>query len=294
MKRIVSLLVLATALAACRQKVPSGYVGVKVYLLGGSKGVDHEVLGVGRYWIGVNEQLFTFPTFQQNYVWTKSTDKGSPTDESITFQTKEGMTVNTDVGITYGLDPQKVAMIFQKYRRGINEITDTFLRNQVRDTINAVASTMSVEDVYGNGKVKMMEEVNRQVKAAVEEYGMVIEKIYLINEMRLPANVVEALNQKIGATQKAQQRENELREAEAEAKKVVAKAEGDANAARAAAEGRATATLTEANAQAKANQILNDSLTDRLIEYRKIDRWNGALPQFTGGSATPLINFAGK
>ena len=43
------------------------------------------------------------------------------------------------------------------------------------------------------------------------------EWIYTIGDFRLPPRVVEAINAKIEATQLAQQRENEVREAEAEA-----------------------------------------------------------------------------
>ena len=109
-------------------KVPAGYTGIKVYLLGSNKGVDTEVLGVGRYWIGINEELYLFPTFMQNYTWTR----GGLDDESISFQTADGMVANADIGISYSIDPNKVSEIFQTYRRGVNEITDTFLRNMVR------------------------------------------------------------------------------------------------------------------------------------------------------------------
>ena len=53
------------------EKVEAGYVGIKVNMLGSDKGVDSEVLGVGRYWIGWNQELFKFPTFQQTVSWTK-------------------------------------------------------------------------------------------------------------------------------------------------------------------------------------------------------------------------------
>ena len=98
------LIVLATACS----KVPAGYVGVKVNLYGTSKGVQAEELAVGRYWIGMNEELYTFPTFTQNYVWTRSSTEGSPNDESISFQTNEGVVVNTDVGISYHINSKKV------------------------------------------------------------------------------------------------------------------------------------------------------------------------------------------
>ena len=86
MKKLTNLILLgALALmgTAC-SKVPSGHVGVKVYLLGGEKGVDSEELGVGRYYIGINEELYLFPTFKQNYVWTADEREGSESNESFT------------------------------------------------------------------------------------------------------------------------------------------------------------------------------------------------------------------
>lgn len=270
---------LVGSMSACvLEKVPSGNVGVKVYLLGGKKGVDHEELGVGRYWIGINEELFLFPTFTQNYVWTKDENEGSPNDESITFQTREGMSVNADVGISYRIDPTKVNTIFQKYRRGVNEITDVFLRNMVRDAFVTAASTRAVEKVYGEGKAEIMDEVKVQVSSKVESIGIIIEELYLIGDMRLPNEVIDALNAKISATQRAQQRENEVREAEAEAMKLVAAAEGEARSIK-----------IKAESQAEANKILADSLTSELVQYKMIDTWNGVLPTVTGGSI-PMLN----
>lgn len=69
-KKMLGTIAIGAALmfgtAGC-SKVPAGEVGVKVYLLGTDKGVDHEVLGPGRYWIGINQDLYLFPIFTQNY-----------------------------------------------------------------------------------------------------------------------------------------------------------------------------------------------------------------------------------
>mgnify|MGYP003337399593 CR=1 FL=1 len=139
MKKLLLAAAILSTLTAC-SKVEVGTVGVKVHLLGGDKGVDTEQLTPGRYWIGVNEELYTFPTFMQNYTWTKSIHEGRDQDESITFQTKEGLSVNADIGITYTLQEDKIPLLFQKYRKGINEITDVYLRNLVRDAINTESS----------------------------------------------------------------------------------------------------------------------------------------------------------
>lgn len=274
---VICLLGLMALGSAC-SRVPPGHVGIKVYMLGGEKGVDTKELGVGRYWIGVNEQLFVFPTFAQNYVWTKDAREGSPDDESISFQTIEGMEVSGDFGIQYQINPTKVGILFQKYRRGVEEITDIFLRNLVRDEINKIASKLKVEEIYGSGKESLMVDLNQRCASNVVEQGIIIDKIYIIGTLRLPAAVVESLNNKIAATQKAQMRENEIKESEAMALKKIADAKGESES-----------LLMVAKAQAEANTILAKSITPEFVQYQMVTKWNGALSQFSGGGMTPLI-----
>lgn len=275
---LVLLALLVSTNSGCLKKVPSGYVGVKVYLLGGSKGVESEQLGVGRYWMGINEQLFLFPTFSQNYVWTQDVREGSPTDESMSFQTVEGMSVSADVGITYSVRPEKVSVVFQKYRKQMDEITDIYLRNMVRDAFVHLASTKPVEDVYGMGKAKLLADVEERVRKQVGEL-FEIERIYLVGDLRLPDQVTTALNLKIEATQKAQQVENQVREAKAEAQKQIAKAEGEAKS-----------LLLVAESQAKANKILAASITPEFVQYQALNKWNGVLPTtMIPGGTTPFV-----
>lgn len=260
MKKFIFPIFMLSALVGC-STVPAGHVGVKVYLLGTSKGVDHEVLPIGRYWIGWNEKLYLFPTFQQNYVWTASSHEGSAHDESITFQTKEGMSINMDVGISYSLDPKQVATVFQKYRRGVDEITDIFLRNAVRDAINENGSRYVVEDVYGSKKSEFLKSVEKDVRDEVGPIGIEIDRIYIVGAMRLPENVLAALNGKIQATQDAQRAQNQVAMARAEAEKAIAIAKGEA----------------------EANRVKQASLSESLIKYEAIQKWDGKLPQVTGG-----------
>ena len=279
LKIIVLMILLSFVVTAC-SKVPAGYVGVKVHLLGTKKGVNQEELGVGRYWIGWNEELYIFPTFTQNYVWTQDEKEGSENDESITFQTIEGMAVGADIGISYHIEGAQVGEIFQKYRKGINEITDVFLRNMVRDAFVKEASIKPVEHVYGAGKSDLLAAVEDRVKDQVSSIGIVIERIYLIGKLRLPKQVLDSLNSKIEATQLAQKKENEIRTAKAEAQKAIA-----------AAFGKAKSILAIAEANAKANRILAASITPELIKYKSIERWDGKLPTLMGGdSVIPMIN----
>jgi regulator of protease activity HflC (stomatin/prohibitin superfamily) len=282
MKKFIAIAMLLLSVAACA-KVPAGHVGVKVYLLGGSKGVDYEELGVGRYWIGFNEELYLFPTFMQNYEWTADSRLGSETDESISFQTIDGMVANADVGMSYSINPEKVSDIFQTYRRGVNEITDTFLRNMVRDSLVKQASNKPIEYIYGAGKAEMMAKVQEEVSSAVKERGIIINQIYWIGEIRVPEVVKTAIDAKIEATQKAQQRANEVATAKAEADKKIEEARGQAES-----------ILRVAEAQAKANKLVAQSLTPELVQYFGLEKWDGKLPTYTGGEGVPLIQLGQK
>lgn len=275
MKRFskLALVALVATLAAC-SKVPAGHVGVKVYLLGSSKGVDVEEKGVGRYWLSWNEEMYTFPTFTQNHTWTGK--------ERLSFQTIEGLAVQADVGISYHVNPSKVTTVFQKYRKGIEEITDIYLRNMVRDALVKQASRMNIEAVYGSGKATLIERVQEDVARQTENIGLVIEKIYWVGDLALPETVVGAINAKIQATQMAEQRRNEVEQSKAEAQKAVEAARGEADA-------KLTLAKAEADAIALKGQALRQN--PEVINLSGIEKWDGKLPTFISGEAgVPFIN----
>jgi regulator of protease activity HflC (stomatin/prohibitin superfamily) len=274
---IVSLLLV---LAAC-SKVPAGNVGIIVDLYGSSKGVQNQQVGPGRYWVGINQELYTFPTFTQTYTWTKDPNEGKAVDESITFNSIEGMQVNADVGITLHLDPDKAALLFQKYRQGMDEIMLVYIHNMVRDGLNEEASKFKIEDIYGANKADLLQKVQDKVAAEVSPIGLQVEKLYFVGRPRLPPAVDAAINAKIAATQMAEQRKNEVAQAEAEAQKQVATANGEAQS-----------MLVRAEAEAKALKLRGDALKDNpsLVQLNAIDKWDGHLPNVNGAGALPFIS----
>lgn len=279
---VISFIIISCFMScACFSKVEAGYVGVKVYLLGTDKGVDNEVLTPGWYWIGWNQELYKFPTFQQTVLWDG--------DKQFNFQTKEGMVSNVDVSISYTINKEKVAVLFQTYRKGVDEITDVYLRNIVRDSINQCSSTMTVEEAYGERKQELQEAVTALVREKMGKIGINIDFIAFVGGVKPPSSVVEAINAKVEAKQRAQQRENEIAEAEAQAKKQEALALGNANAEIQQAKGRAEAILIESEAQAKANHVIANSVTQNLIDYEKVKKWDGVMPRVSGGSQ-PIID----
>lgn len=253
----------------CFKMILPGYVGVVVDMLGDNKGVEAKELHVGMHFIAPWKSIYQFPIFEQNDTWEGD-------GECFHFQTSEGMAVSADIGITYHLRPESIPVIFQRYRRGMEEITDVFIRNYIRDAINKSASKTKIEDLY-SGKESFLEDVERHVRDDFQPLGIELSRIYLIGRFHFPQNVITALNSKIEANQRAQQRENELREAEAEAKKQIAKAEGQARC-----------SVVKAESESKANYLLSQSITQELIQWQAVQKWDGKLPTVTS-SAIPFI-----
>lgn len=268
---ILAIFVVFGGIAGCSmiKSVDAGYVGVKVNKMGYEKGVDTKVVTTGWHFLTPNETIFPFPTFTQNKTWSG--------DERFTFQS-EGMVISSDIGISYSIRADKVADIFQKYRKGITEITDIYIRNMVRDALSAETSKMKVAQVYGEGREDLIRRVEDRVRAQVEATGINVERIYWVGALDLPPEVVASISAKVEAGQKTDQRTQEVEQSKAEAQKV-----------REEAQGRADAILTEATAQAEANRLINASLTPELISYKAMEKWNGETPKITGAGAIPMI-----
>ena len=226
----------------------------------------------------MNENLYIFPTFVQSYTWTASLNEGKAQDESMAFQTKDGMKFSVDVGISYSISKENVGKVFQKYRKGVDEITDVVLRNMVRDAFTKESAKYTADEAYSTAKVAMMDSIQAGVIREAAAVGITVTKVYYVSDMRPPQTMVQAMNDKIAATQKAQQVENQVREAKAQADKEVATAEGHAKA-----------ILIEATAQAQANKLLAASVTPTLVEIKKVEKWNGVNSQVLSGSGTGMM-----
>lgn len=266
-----TIVALVLLMAAC-SKVPAGHVGVKFNLYADDKGVQTKELGPGRYWVSWNEEIYKFPTFTQNYTWEG--------DQAFEFSDRDGTTINTDIGITYRVNPEKVTTIFQTYRKGIDEITSVFLRNMVRDSLVKRAGALPADQIYGPGKAALMDQVQSDVVEQTKDLGIIVEKVYLTGTMRLPATVKQSIDAKIQATQFAHQRQNEVAAAKAEADKAIETARGEAESKILVAQGEAEAIRIKGDALAK---------NPNLVQLMWVEKWDGVMPTHQLGDASPMI-----
>ena len=251
--------------------VPAGYVGVRVNLYA-DKGVGNEVVGTGRYFLGINEQLYRFPTFNQLISY----------EEPFTFQTSDAMDVRARVGVEYGISPEKAATIFQTYRKGIEDITEINLRQYISDALIKHAAAMDINELTQGGKTALLDGVLKELRGKLDPVGIRVVKLSWVTDLIYPEQVKESINAKIEATQRALLHENEVAQSKAEAQKRIEEARGIAESTRLRAQAEADAIAIKARA-------LRDN--PDVIQLNAIEKWDGKLPQMmTTDAPMPLIN----
>jgi regulator of protease activity HflC (stomatin/prohibitin superfamily) len=273
-------------------RVDAGHVGIRVKLAGSDRGIQDMPVVTG--WVFFNpltEQIVLFPTSVQNVVWSQSAHEGRPFDESITFSSGEGVNANADIGLSFHIEPSLAPRLYGRFRlNDLQALADGYMRNTVREAFNDVASKLPVQEIYGAGKSKMLGDIAQKCRDVFGKDGIIIDQLTINGALRLPQNVVDAINRAMEATQNAIQSHNRVAQVEAEAQQAITLAHGQAEAAREKAQGDADALLIRARAEAQANETIRLSMTPAVLQYRALEHWDGKLPEYNAAQL-PLLTF---
>ncbi len=268
-------------------RIEAGHVGVEINLAGKQRGASEIPVRTG--WVvysPLSTQIIEFPTFVQTVKWTKDINEGHPINEEMGFNSREGMEIFVDVSLSYAIEASKVPDFYVKYRVSDMEMfTHGILRDVVRNSLNEVASTYVVEDIYGEKKAEFLRKVQTMIEQKMSPVGVSVQQFGFIGAPRVPTVIATAITAKAQAIQQAERARNELATTQAEAAKKIAEAEGDAKS-----------LVTRAQGEADANRIRQNSLTPQLLELRRIennraliDKWNGQLPTVQTGQGGGMI-----
>jgi len=279
-------------------RINAGYVGVEVNLAGSQRGAQDIPVRTGWvFYSPLKTQVIEFPTFVQTVKWTADINEGHPVNEELVFNSREGQEVRTDVSLSYAIDPARVPEFYVKYRTDdLERFTHGILKDIVRNSLNEVASTYSLEDIYGENKARFLREARDRVQSQVEPVGVGIQQFGFIGKPRFTAAIEQAITQKTQAITEAERARNQLAVTQAEMAKTVAEAEGEARSQVERARGEATSAIERARGEAEANRLLQASITPQLLEWRRlenqralVEKWNGELPRMIVSDKTGMI-----
>jgi regulator of protease activity HflC (stomatin/prohibitin superfamily) len=255
--------------------VNPGYVGIVIHRAGG--GVDQTPLDPGLHLrnpltTGIEE----YPVFMQTLVLARDAGEGASRNEEINVNSVEGQPISLDASMSFELDPRQVPKLYSTFRQDIYAIQHGYVKQAIRQSLQEVLGSEEIANILGRNKAEVVNRTQGQLEKRLSPMGILVRQ-FTINEMRAPGAVMEAINTKNVMQQQALTAQNELQKNEFQAR-------GDSIKAA----GRAKAILAEAEAQAKANRLLAESITGTLVQYEMTKRWNGQMPQVTGG-AMPMI-----
>jgi regulator of protease activity HflC (stomatin/prohibitin superfamily) len=192
--------------------------------------------------------------------------------KEIDAASKEYQMVRLTGMMNFHIDPSYVNLLYQTVGLDFaNKVIDPAFNYFVKEVVPNYLITEILpkrEEIRKRAMTKLGDNLAR--------YHIIVDDIYISN-IRFSPEYEKAIEAKQVAQQYVETQRQVLAQREIEAQQKVATAKGEAESIQVVAQG-----------QAKANELLSRSISPILVEYKGIEKWNGILPQVTGG-ALPFI-----
>jgi len=193
--------------------------------------------------------------------------------KEIDAASKEYQMVKLTGMMNFHIDPAYVNDLYQKV--GL-DFADKVIVPAFNDFVKEVVPNYPITEI-----LPKREEIRKRAMAKLGDnlarYHIVVDDIYFAN-IRFTLEYEKAIEAKQVAQQQVETQRQILAQREIEAQQKVATAKGEAES-----------ILVVAQGQAKANDALSRSISSILVQYKSIEKWNGTLPQVSGGGI-PLID----
>ncbi|MCC8131788.1 MAG: prohibitin family protein [Oscillospiraceae bacterium] len=247
---IIIIIIVIILLANCITVVSAGHTGVLVTL----GKVNETVFQEGLH--------FKAPFIQEVIEIDNRITKLEVSTEAFS---KDLQTVSTTLAINYRVDTN---MSYSIYKNVGSDYEMVLITPAVNEVLKATVAQYTAEESVTN-RTLISDGLLEGLNEKLNDSGLYITDVNIID-----FDFSEAYITAIEEKQVAQQ---QLLKAETEKETTITNAEAEAEAMK-----------IQAEAEAEANRILSESISDELVEYYKIEKWDGKLPTITGSSSMML------
>ena len=191
---------------------------------------------------------------------------------------KDLQTITTVVAVNYHVGKENSQTLYKNVGMGFEEVLITPAVNEVLKAVTAKYT--AVELVSSRAEVSMLldEGLNEKMNA----YGIFINELNIINW--------DFSEEYINAVEAKQVAEQNLIKTRTEQEQALVIANTEAQKRVIAAEAEANEIKVLAQANAESNRIITESISELLIKYQTVAKWDGKLPTVMSGSDNMLID----
>ena len=195
--------------------------------------------------------------------------------KEIDASSKEYQMVKMTGMMNFHIDPTYVNDLYQKV--GL-DFADKVIDPAFNDFVKEVVPTYPIGEILPK-REEIRQRAMKKLGDNLERYHIIVDDIYFAN-IRFSTGYEGAVEAKQVAQQQVETQKQVLAQREIEAQQKVATAKGEAESIQVVAQG-----------QAKANDALSRSISPILVQYKSVEKWNGILPQVSGG-AVPFVDLS--
>ena len=273
-KQALSLLCLLICAFGFFTKVPANHVGIVYSPFGGTK---EETLNEGYSKKSPLDKVYEI-----------STEVQTVTIKDLTTQTKDAQYLSTDLDVKYQVSKDTAYLVFKQYRT-LDKMSDTLIIPTTQRVLELVTTEYNIIDILGEERPAVYSKLENALKEELAKYGVEFYSVS-ITDMDAGEALEKAISDEAVAKKAVETAEQNLKKTETEAKADAVKAKAEQEAAKIKAETK----LIEAEAEKKANELLNKSLSDKVLQKEWIDKWNGKMPTYYGGSGEGIMFNVGE
>jgi prohibitin 1 len=187
----------------------------------------------------------------------------------LDLPSKEGLNIGAEVSILYRIQIEKAAEIL---RQAGEQYEENIILPVFRSAAADVAARFMAKDMHSDERTVIEKAIKEQMMSVLQARGFVIENV-LLKQIRLPAGLAEAVEQKLEAEQRSEQMRFVLERERQEAERRRIEAEGVRDAQRIISEGltpllldyQSIQAFRELAASGNAKTIITDGKTPFLI-----------------------------
>lgn len=237
--------------------------------------IPHRWVQTGRWeWKGEwrdSAKLIIVERTPETREWSAEKTSGtSNVNQAIYAESSEsiGFSVGMNCSAQIYTEKDAVKFLYSYNNKTLAEIMDSEIRARVESKFVEECANYTLNDILKKKEI-IMTAVRDDVTTYFADKGITITVLGMKDGIEYDdPEIQKAINEKFSSEQLLVTQENNN-------KVIISKAEAEAEA-----------ILIAAEAEAKANKMLSESLTDKLIEQKKYEKWNGQLPTVTGSDST--------